>query len=245
MAINDIKLLVDGKKHQFVGASGMSNDDSKISLPNNIIKAFENLPNAKDVYLKWSYEMSYNPSIELVPDSDYGPDAIFSFISEDDLENIRYAGLVTRDYDWNTHLYVCDRQNGTNVFGHQRLIDDYSKVDDLHTWTTYNTAVQIELSDGKGYELIEPICRQMSERLSSLDEIIVDGNDFYFALNNANINSDKDMDFYIDSIKKLYELTNGNIYTEPHFYHASDKAFAVMKVFFNESDELQIKTTRA
>ena len=68
---------------------------------------------------------------------------------------------------------------------------------------------------------------------------------FYFVLNDTIINSKDDLDFYIASLKQLYALTNGEVYSDPYFYHVSKDAMAVMCIFFNEDGLLQINAARA
>jgi hypothetical protein len=248
--IDELKLSLDGSNYCVANLRADREHDHKIDIPEDLMQMIERLPKSRKMSLWWSYNLSWYASGDKDEVVEYGPEAMFSFIREEDAVNICYVAMEIAGGDWSAQLYVCELKDKLIRFGHQEPLGDYSIVDDLQTWYTEDTAIQIEMEyknrDTESSVSLEPICRSLSDRLGNgTDEVNVDENGFYFALNDTIINSKDDLDFYIASLKQLYALTNGEVYSAPYFYHVSEDAIAVMHIFFNEDGELQINAARA
>ena len=203
--IDELKLSLDGSNYCVANLRADREHDHKIDIPEDLMQMIERLPEAVKMSLWWSYNLSWYASEDNDEVVEYGPEAIFSFIQEEDAANIYYVGMEIAGGDWSANLYVCELKDKLIRFGHQEPLGDYSIVDDLQTWYTEDTAIQIEMEyknrDTESSVSLEPICRSLSDRLGNgTDEVNVDENGFYFVLNDTIINSKDDLDFYIASV---------------------------------------------
>lgn len=248
--IGELTVEKDGEVHTAGNLRSSVNDKQVwIKLPPETAKNLGEITSAKKVKisLKYSYEFIYVSAEE--GRNRVSLTGISDFLTEDDLDDVRYAALVTCDCDWNTSLFVCDRKNGVNRFGYQEPDGDFAEVSGLDVWRTGNTAIQIDLDvlpgEKERFDGIAEICKALSERLSSFDDPVQNDSKFYFAMNGARFQSEEDILFYTERVKELYKRTDGQIYTEPVFMHASDKGMAVMKMFFDEGGHFIIGTARS
>ena len=247
--IADLKLNVDGRDYFVCDLHADSEKDQKIVLPEELMECVKSLPEAKAVSLLWTYETDWYAAGHENEMVKYGIDAMFSILRKEDANIVKYAGINISDDDWNAGLFICDLKDGEIRFGQQDLSGDHVLIDDIETWRTENTAVQIDMDfEEENLDLrlkLETICRELSTKVGgTCDDLSADASGFYFALNEANIKSKGDLTFYIDQIKQLYFLTDGELFSDTYFYHTANEEMAVMRIYFDENGALQIKAAR-